>query len=165
MPTNTWTPLATLTLTGTDTEIVFSSIPATYRDLILVYTAVTDANNRDIRVRCNGVTTQSYPTVIMAGSGSSALSTARTTDTGFVFHYYADSSTTVNAVPVIAQFMDYSATDKHKTVLARANNASVGVTATAGRFTSTDAITSISVKADTGTFVSGATFSLYGVIA
>ncbi len=160
--------LATTTLTTATSSVTFSSIPTSVngvalRDLVLVYTATTDANNRDIRVRCNGITTQSYPTVIMVGNGSSAFSQARTTDTGFVFHYFADSSATANAVPVIAQFMDYSASDKQKTVLARANNSAVGVNATAGRFTSTNAITSVSIHADSGTLASGFTAALYGI--
>jgi hypothetical protein len=155
--------LATTTLSSSATSVTFSSIPGNYRDLILVYTAVTDANNRDIRVRCNGVSTQSYPTVIMVGNGSSSFGEARTTDTGFVFHYFADSSANANQVPVITQFMDYSATDKHKTVLARANNSGVGVNGTAGRFTSTNAITSVSIHADSGTLASGFTAALYGI--
>ena len=168
MPTNTYTPLGTITLSASASEVIFSGIPASlngqsFRDLVLIYTAVTDANNRDVRVRCNGVSTQSYPVVIMSGSGSSTFSASRTTDTGFVFHYYGDSSTGVNQVPVIAQFLDYTATDKHKVVLSRANNAANGLNATAGRFTSTSAITSITVAADSGTFVAGATFSIYGI--
>jgi hypothetical protein len=165
MPTTTYTPIASITLAATASSVVFSGLPQTFRDLILVYTAMTDANNRDVRVRCNGVSTQSYPVVVMAGSGSSALSTSRTTDTGFVFHYFADSSTNANQVPVIAQFLDYSATDKQKIVLARANNSAVGVNATAGRFTTNDAITSVSVHADSGTFSVGFTASLYGIVA
>jgi hypothetical protein len=62
--------------------------------------------------------------------------------------------------------MDYSATDKHKTVLARHNNSAGEVSMSAGRWASNTAINSISLKVlPSGSFNSGATFSLYGVIA
>ena len=71
--------------------------------------------------------------------------------------------TTVAAGQVnITQIMDYSATDKHKTALARANNAANGVAAVAAIYRSTSAITSI-------TFINGGNagsrYDLYGVIA
>jgi hypothetical protein len=61
--------------------------------------------------------------------------------------------------------MDYSATDKHKTVLVRSNAASTGVEAIAQRWASTAAITSILVFPSTGSWAAGGTFSLYGIVA
>ena len=37
MPTPTYTPLATVTLGTSAASVTFSSIPATYRDLILIF--------------------------------------------------------------------------------------------------------------------------------
>jgi hypothetical protein len=61
--------------------------------------------------------------------------------------------------------MDYSATDKHKTVLSRANNAANGVTAIAGRWASTSAITSIVLTFQSSSLATGSTVALYGVSA
>ena len=68
----------------------------------------------------------------------------------------------------IAQIMDYSATDKHKTVLVRGNydQPSVGrfVEAQASRWANTAAINSIAVSSTSNLGV-GSRIDLYGVIA
>jgi hypothetical protein len=63
--------------------------------------------------------------------------------------------------------MDYSATNKHKTVLVRADNANSITMAHAARWANTSAITSIVLTSfeGAGNFAIGSTFSLYGVIA
>ncbi len=71
-----------------------------------------------------------------------------------------------NLSDAIAQIMDYSATDKHKTVLVRVGNVGNSeVGANAGRWASTAAITSVRVAPNDGTFSSGSTFNLYGIVA
>ena len=66
--------------------------------------------------------------------------------------------------------MDYSATDKHKSILCRVNNATdntgntyQGASMIAGRYASTAAITSVLV--DAGTLNVGTKAYLYGVAA
>jgi len=61
--------------------------------------------------------------------------------------------------------MDYSATDKHKTILNRVNAASSIVEAVAARWANAAAVTSVAVQTQTGTFSSGMTLALYGVAA
>jgi hypothetical protein len=63
--------------------------------------------------------------------------------------------------------MDYSATDKHKTVISRFGSAARETQATASRWANTAALTSINFFQESGgvTFSTGSTFSLYGVIA
>ena len=64
---------------------------------------------------------------------------------------------------VVAQIMDYSATDKHKTVLTRSDNAGDRVRAYAGRYASTSAITTVSIGITGGaTYSIGSTISIYG---
>jgi hypothetical protein len=65
----------------------------------------------------------------------------------------------------IIQIMDYSATDKHKTILSRYNSPSASLQMAAERWANTSAITSIYCGMKTGTMSSGTTLSLYGVIA
>jgi hypothetical protein len=157
-----------LTLTGTDSEIVFSSIPATYRDLVLIYEYRSNANAQSFVRFNNDSTSGVYPRVLMNGSGSSATSsTPGGSSNNLSLDDMVEAGTT-NAVTIIAQFMDYSATDKHKTILARTTAANYGTTAYAARYASTSAINQITISA-TGpaarTFSIGSTFSLYGVIA
>ena len=157
MPTNTYTALATLTLTGTDTEISFASIPATYRDLVLVADATSDANS-GLYLRFNGDTGSNYYTVGAYGNGSSAISFSQTL--AFTNANFISSGRGTN----IMQLMDYSATDKQKTMLARASYAGNQAQMAAARWASTSAITSVSLFMDGGrTFQIGSTFSLYGI--
>jgi hypothetical protein len=65
----------------------------------------------------------------------------------------------------IIQIMDYSATDKHTTVLVRNGTASRGVEMVTGRYASTSAITTVLLFPSTGSFDIGSTFSLYGIEA
>ena len=156
MPTPTYTALATVTLGSSAASVTFSNIPATYRDLILIMTT-TGANYSWFRV--NGLTTSIYNRVRMVGNGASASSSSSNATVGYL------SDLTSARTADVLQFMDYSATDKHKTVLTRNNTPDVNTTAQAHRIETTAAITSISINAESSTFASGNTFNLYGVIA
>ena len=63
----------------------------------------------------------------------------------------------------IAQVMDYSATDKHKTFLVRSNIPANNVAAHAVRWANTAAITTVAVEAISTTWAVGTTFALYGI--
>jgi hypothetical protein len=162
MPTSTYTPLANVTLASSASSVTFSSIPATYRDLILV-SSIRTGTTTDNVLRLNGDTGSNYSTNVMYGDGSNAFSAAATWAYGF-FSY----SNSTNPEANITQFLDYSATDKHKTFLSKQGAAANLVGARVGRWASTNAITTIQLNAGivaTTTFTSGSTFSLYGVIA
>jgi hypothetical protein len=166
MPTNTYTPLATVTLSGSDSEIVFASIPNTYRDLILVIQAKSATGNPAVTARFNSDNTANYPYVRMTGSGSGSGGSAIITTDTFLNIAAAFGINTSGNGHIIAQIMDYSATDKHKTVLVRNGDAGLGVEAIAGRWANTNAINTIALANTSSiSFASGSTFSLYGVIA
>jgi hypothetical protein len=150
MPTPTYTPLATTTLGSSASSLTFSSIPATYRDLVLVISSTTVV---DMLARLNGDTGSNYFRVFMidnAGSGSSGSQT----NTSVAFGFGENQ---------IFQFMDYSATNKHKTILCRMNTASSRVEADAQRWANTAAITSILIYGSAGNLPAGTSFSLYGI--
>jgi hypothetical protein len=100
----------------------------------------------------------------MYGTGSSTASSAADGFTGLQLSSYTGigSSTTSHSV-VIANLMDYSATDKHKTAIVRSGNNTEGVEATASRWANTAAVTSWQIFVNVGGFASGFTFSLYGI--
>lgn len=162
-----YVPLATKTLTvGTAQEVNFTSISQAYRDLICIVTALSSAGTGSINSnQINADAGSNYSIVYMRGSGagvgSSGIATSTTYNSGI------DISATSPANGIF-QFMDYSATDKHKTVLIRSNqtSADAGFTmgATAVRWASTAAITQFRIRANT-TFAIGSTFTLYGVSA
>jgi hypothetical protein len=162
MPTNTYTPLATVTLTGADSSVTFASIPATYRDLILVV-AGSDSGSGFHQVRFNGDTGSNYAFVLIQNypsGGNNIESLAYSGETSINVAWQANLGT---AGVQTVQIMDYSATDKHKTVLSRGNKQGSNVAAHAGRWANTAAITSVTFLADS--MATGTTLSLYGVIA
>jgi hypothetical protein len=166
MPTSTYTPLATITLTGTDSEIVFASIPSSYRDLILVIGNMTSSAANTLYCRVNGDTGSNYSYVFALGSGSVTDSNQSTsTGAGLLLGglYGIPSATPTTTV---TQFMDYSTTDKHKVSVSRYNSSSNETSMSAARWASTAAINSLTIRvAPSGSFQSGSTFSLFGVIA
>lgn len=157
MPTNTYTALATITLASTDTEIVFASIPATYRDLVLVANAFTSSNFQ-MQTRFNSDSGSNYPYVQMYAAPTQG------SDSGTLTHVRSVFGGSGYPEVAILQIMDYSATDKHKTVLARENaiaNSWVGARTT--RWANNAAIYQINITPVAGTFSIGSTFSLYGI--
>jgi hypothetical protein len=161
MPQPTYTPLATVTLTSSASSVTFSNIPATYRDLILVISGTATAT-RNIICRFNGDSGSNYSEVLAFGTGSS-LGSSTTALT-----YLSQGALSTGQSQSTYQIMDYSATDKHKSVLIRQNLPAVEVKMAAGRWASTSALTSIALSLEgTGSpaFASGTTFNLFGVIA
>ena len=161
MATPTYVPLGAITLASTDSEIVFSSIPANYRDLILVMNGTTSVN-ANIFLRFNNDSANNYSWVYMRGDGSTAVSGATGSSNSVLT---SATAYWINATPTntIAQIFDYSVTDKHKTVLVRNDGSTRASEATASRWASTSAINSIYLTLTGGAFNSGSTFSLYGV--
>jgi hypothetical protein len=161
MPTPTYDLIASTTLAAASSEVVFGSLPQTYRDLVLILNTKLTTSSGTIRIRLNGDSGTNYSDVVMNGNGSTTASNSRTGQTGA----FAGSVGTADTNTVI-QIMDYSATDKHKTLLTRENEPANLVAARAARYASTSAVTSVLVGNDAGqTFASGCTFNLYGVIS
>ena len=158
----TYTPIASITL-GADTATVnFTSIPQTYTDLILV-TNAGHSTTANFLIRLNSDTGSNYSVTRLSGNGSAA-SSARTTSAtsfGMTGQSYIDSAITFNS---IVHFQNYSNTTTNKTILGKQNLAAGGVDLVAGLYRSTSAVTSINLLLSTGTYDSGSTFNLYGIL-
>lgn len=159
MPTPTYTPLANLTLSTTASTVTFSSINQGFRDIVLVMDMASSVSDSYPSVRVNGDSGSNYPRVSMYGTGSAASSDS-TTLTNIDVILAISTTQRGNAV---LSFMDYSATDKHKTVLVRSGNSANYVSAIASRWTNTSAITSIAISSNSAGFAAGSTFALYGI--
>jgi hypothetical protein len=159
MPTPTYTPLATVTLGTAAASVTFSSIPATYRDLIFVFNGTTTIDD-GVGLRFNGDTGSNYSNVRMFGNSSGAGS-----DTSTTTRIPTTAGNSSLRTAFISQVMDYSATDKHKTVLTRNNITDNNVAAIAGRWANTAAITSVTVLSPGSTITSGSTISLYAIVS
>lgn len=163
MPTPTYTALATIALSSAASSVTFSSIPATYRDLVIVVSAL-GSTNLEGRIRFNGNTGANYGYQRLSGNGTSASATSASAETFGYLSAVADATTT-EALDMQINIMDYSATDKHKTIINRANAVGLGTEAFVNRFASTSAIDSVTILTSTGNWAAGSTFALYGVIA
>lgn len=157
------TSLGQITLTNTTTSVNFANIPQNYRDLHLVVNAstVTEGN---IFVRINSDSASNYSYVNTRGYNGGLSGTA--SNTSGIYSNYTTGLTAGEKCVNIYEFFDYSATDKHKTILFRASH-SGEVDMQVTRWASINGITSISVSgSDAGAvFQVGSAFSLYGRIA
>jgi hypothetical protein len=161
MPTPTYTSLATLTLGSNTGTVTFGSIPATYSDLILVV-AGTGSDIINVGVRLNADTGSNYSFLSADGNGSTGSSTQSAATALPEMGRMSSSQSNV-----IFQLMDYSATNKHTTILGRGNSTDDRIRMSATRWANTAAVTSITVFsfAVPRTFTSGTVFSLYGIVA
>jgi hypothetical protein len=168
MPTPTYTPLANVTLGTTTSTVTFSSIPATYRDLILVVANLSATASNTIYARLNGDTGSNYSAVVALGDSNGPASALNSSNSNGLFMgaVYQGLPTSGSSQSIL-QIMDYSATDKHKTGLSRYGSAGRSeVDMGASRWANTAAVTSLLVRIHpSGSFNSGTSFSLYGVIA
>jgi hypothetical protein len=161
MPTTTYTPIASITLAATATEVVFSGLPQTFRDLILVINHGTSASP-ELDVRFNADSGANYAQVVMAGGDSSPVSASSSGQTQIRAFYNVSTTRQLG----VMQIMDYSVTDKHKTALLRHGLGNTdNVVARAARWSNTAAITSISLTVTTGNIAIGSTFNLFGIVA
>lgn len=155
-----YVPLANVTLSSSAASVTFSSISQAYRDLVLVVNG--SVSGGDVRWTANNDTTNSnYSGVTMVGNGSTASSSAPSALAGNVIFNYG---TGTNLSTWILTLLDYSATDKHKTLLGRQDSTG-NTAAAANRWANTAAITSFYVWPASATWAAGSTFALYGVSA
>jgi len=158
MATPTYELLESVTLATAASSVTFSSIDGGYGDLVLVVDK--PSGGRRVSLGFNGDTGSNYANVSMNGNGSATNSYSATQAYVWANLY---SSGGDNASLVTFQIMDYSATDKHKSVLVRAGGAGFLVGAQAARWANTAAITSLEVTGSTNSYPVGSTFNLYGV--
>lgn len=162
MATPTYDLIYSKTLKSNASSFTINSISQDYRDLILVVRGAMTGGYAP-RVTFNGDTGDNYSVVSMLGTGSSTSSLSDSIQDYLRLSYGISWGT--DGQLSIMQIMDYTATDKHKTILERFNRTSEGTLALAGRWASTSALTSITLEASAtfGQFASGMTFYLYGV--
>jgi hypothetical protein len=158
----TYEPIATTTTSGSQSSVSFTSIPATYTDLILVFNGYTNAQ-AGCYLRFNNDTTSNYSDTRLLGSGSSAASDRDTSVTGILAFV---STSTSNNINEIIQIQNYANTTTFKTALLRWNNPASYVAALVGLWRKTpEAINRVDMVLTTSSFVDGSTFTLYGIKA
>jgi len=159
----TYEPIATTTLGSAAASITFSSIPATYTDLRLVFVARTTAGD-NIRIQFNGDTSSSnYSSTWIVGDGSTA-SSSRNTD----FSRIQLPSSLNGTQPALVNVDIFSyAGSTFKTLLVSESKDLNGSGVTAQQVSlwrNTSAITSVFLESQGGgTFMANTTATLYGI--
>ena len=157
--------IATTTLNTTATTVTFSSIPQGYTHLQVRYIARATVNDNTYMI-FNGDTGANYSSHYVYGQGSSTASGNVTNGTSFFVDILTGSSTSYSAG--IIDILDYNNTNKYKTARTIAGidlNGSGSVWLASGNWRNTAAITSITLKQSSGSYVfqPNSTFSLYGI--
>jgi hypothetical protein len=157
MPTQTYTPLATVTLATSASSVTFSSIPATYRDLVLVADVIGTGTATASLVLNTDATTANYNRQVLLGDGSTTQQGAFNSNAAFAIN-------TSGRTVAIFQVQDSSATDKHKTTLYRTTDPDADTMMGAMRWSNTAAVTSVGLSTG-GSFATGSRFDLYGIVS
>jgi len=164
----TYEPIATYTVPSAQASYTFSSIPATYTDLVLVVSAATSSiADQDMQVGNGSVDTGSnYSRTWLQGNGSAASSgrgsneTSTRVNTGNGGYLETTLGTSIQTIT----FLNYSNTTTYKTMLTRTGNAAGGTSAIVHLWRSTSAINTIKLTPSSN-FITGSTFTLYGIKA
>ena len=160
--TGTYTLINSTTLTGSASDITFSSIPETYTDLVLVVASLDNGAGRT-RLRVNGDSGTNYSRTNMCGNGTSAASYRGSNENQFDMSVIAGTSST-NPAFLLINITDYANTTTYKSFLSHYSLASGAVELSAGLWRSTAAITSVTYLTQ-GSLLSGTTAKLYGIEA
>lgn len=159
---STYTPIATNTLTSATSTVTFSSIPATYTDLILIVTATSaSGGTQDVGIRFNNDSGSNYSRIRLNGNGSAA-STGR--NQAVTVGYGLITTTTAPTVGTV-QINSYSNSSTYKNFLYRASEASDSAALGVVSWASTAAINRIDVLGMSYNFAIGSTFTIYGIKA
>jgi hypothetical protein len=170
--TATYENIATTTLSTSAADITFTSIPATYTDLVVIVFARSVATETQvagfIRVGNGSIDTGSnYSRTRLLGNGSTASSARGSNLSNIPF----DSITGANAAAdvfstTIIQINNYSNTTTNKTFLMRSNEPGTFLTVAVGLWRSTSAINQVRIYGDnSANLAAGTTITLYGIKA
>jgi hypothetical protein len=168
--TGAYESIATETLTGSQSSVTFSSIPATYTHLQLRIMGKTDrALDRDpITVKFNSDSGSNYAEHTLSGNGSSASAGAGSSLTSTTIYRATGNSSATNIFGVIVyDLLDYANTNKYKTGRYLGGydaNGAGDIYFGSTLWQSTSAITSIVLTPSIGSnFLQYSSFALYGI--
>lgn len=170
--TSSFESIASITASGGETSLTFSSIPSTYQHLQIrgIARASNASSGTDaLRLRLNSDSSASYTYHAIRGNGASAIAFGGTAQT-----YSLNSDCVLQngglastyGVSII-DIQDYASTSRNKTLRTFGGvdqNGSGLVELYSSLWINTSAINSIALSAGS-TWIAGTTFSLYGIKA
>lgn len=166
MATKALEPLANITLSSAQSTVNFTSIVGTYRDLqVVVQGSLASAGNYYFKF--NSDSGSNYARVNAQAQYDNTLFGGSYTSQNSISAWDPNNFEANTQFITTANVFDYSATDKHKSMLIRTSGYQINNylnCMVVGRWANNSAITSLSVIG-TQNFNSGSTFTLYGVAA
>lgn len=171
---NTMTKISTVTVgSGGAATIEFTSIPATYTDIVIKYSGRSTAagNYQNVNIKINTDTGSNYTSKLLYGDGSAAGSDTTTT-TFLKFMYIPFSSATASVFGSGELYFAKYAGSIYKSMIADTvteNNATgsgssiIGLAA--GLWSDNSAINAITLTPNSGSWAEHSTASLYGINA
>lgn len=172
----TYVLIASSVLSSTATSVTFSSIPATYTDLIMRWSTRSNSggDSTDATFRLNGSSSTIYSSRILYSNGSSVINDAISNRADLYSNFLTTGGTaTSNSFSSGELYLPSytSSTNKPVSINGRTEFNSIAnpqTTMVAGLFRDTTAITSITMysgatASPSDSFVSGSSFYLYGI--
>ena len=157
--------IATTAGTGSSGTISFTSIPSTYSHLQIRMVSRGTTDNVAY-YRFNGDTGANYADHNLYGNGTSVSAFNDVSNTRMGHIRQSDDASYIGAA--IIDVLDYTNTNKYKvarTISGNSLGASGIILANSGLWMNTNAITSITIFSDGGSFSTNSKFALYGVMA
>lgn len=159
--------IATVTASGGETSLTFSSIPSTYKHLQIRYNGrKTTSGITDLVLTFNGDTGNNYSKHwLFTFDGGGPYTSTATSNSGFSVGYlYGDDSNVTDSG--IIDIHDYSSSSKNTTARYFIGNEKVSTGTTtlllgSGAWYNTNAVTSITLSCSS--IQAGSTFALYGI--
>jgi len=163
---NTYTQIAKTTIGSAVSSYTFSSIPATYTDLVLVFNGSNAIGNDAYLIYVNGLVSNIYSATYLEADGSTVYS-ARWSGRSDI-PVARGASDTAGADLVTVEFLNYANSSVFKSLLARyslGGTLGARTSATVGVVGTLNSINSITFKSNASNLSVGSTLALYGITA
>lgn len=159
--------ISSQTLSSAAASVTFSSIPATFDDLVLQHSSRATTGNLSLFMEING-STSNLSVILLGADGSSAFSYKSPAEyPGEWFGYKSTSNDTSNTFGSGELYIPGYTVSRNKpfsSVSVSENNSSTAyMSAAAKLWSNTAAITSITIYGQSGDLASGSSFYLYGL--
>ena len=169
---STYTLISSQVLASSASSVTFSSIPATYTDLV-VRASTRDSQTsgviyQSIRVEFNADASSIYSVTILSGNGSATASSrlsalSYTIDNAGTNSDSATANTFSNTEMYFPNYLSTTSKPYSEFGVGENNATFAGIATTADLYRNTSAIASLKLSTNGGSFLTNSSFYLYGI--